>query len=136
MFRCFAFRHESNQPLVVFALGGDAAHLHASSLSRTVLSINLRGQKSVQTIITSEPVLPCKVMSSISSGSQPVGLKSHLCFTYAGMLLMEACTPLCAWRLLVFNGTRWGAQRPGFWQEAFFNGLRFDLRLVVLACLP
>ncbi|CAD5109596.1 LTA synthase family protein [Zestomonas carbonaria] len=65
-----------------------------------------------------------------------VTLKSHLTFTlYSGLALLVLYTLLRV-ALLAYNRDLIGDSPAAVFAEAFFNGLRFDLRLVVFACIP
>ena len=65
-----------------------------------------------------------------------IGLKHHLLFTAWSMLVLMAMYSLLRLALLVYNREQIGGATAAVLAEAFFNGLRFDLRLVVIACLP
>ncbi|GHU07271.1 membrane protein [Betaproteobacteria bacterium] len=52
------------------------------------------------------------------------------------MLLLMLMYSLLRLALLVYNREQIGGATAGVLAEAFFNGLRFDLRLVVVICLP
>lgn len=65
-----------------------------------------------------------------------VTLPHHLGFTVlSGLILLLLCTLLRA-ALLVYNRELIGDSPAAVFAEAFFNGLRFDLRLVVFVCAP
>jgi phosphoglycerol transferase MdoB-like AlkP superfamily enzyme len=65
-----------------------------------------------------------------------IGAKSHLFFTALSMLVLMAECSLLRFSLLVYNREQIGGAMPGELGEAFFNGLRFDLRLAVFAAIP
>jgi phosphoglycerol transferase MdoB-like AlkP superfamily enzyme len=65
-----------------------------------------------------------------------IGLKSHLFFTAAGALTLMLLHSLLRLALLAYNREQIGGTALATLAEAFFNGLRFDLRLTVLACVP
>jgi len=65
-----------------------------------------------------------------------IDLKHHLLFTASSMLVLMAMYSLLRLALLVYNREQIGGATAAILAEAFFNGLRFDLRLVVIACLP
>jgi len=52
------------------------------------------------------------------------------------MLVLMAMYSLLRLALLIYNREQIGGATASILAEAFFNGLRFDLRLVVTACLP
>ena len=52
------------------------------------------------------------------------------------MLVLMAMYSMLRLALLVYNREQIGGATAAILAEAFFNGLRFDLRLVVIACLP
>ncbi|WP_271408527.1 LTA synthase family protein [Pseudomonas sp. Q1-7] len=63
-------------------------------------------------------------------------VNSHLAFT-----LLSACALLLMYSLLrvallVYNSDQIGDSPVSVFVEAFYNGLRFDLRVVVFACVP
>ena len=70
------------------------------------------------------------------SGEQPIDLKSHLRFTAGSVLVLMVLYSLLRVALLVYNREQTGGATAADLAEAFFNGLRFDLRLAVWACLP
>ena len=76
------------------------------------------------------------VFSSPRSGEPPIDLKSHLRFTAGCVLVLMVLYSLLRVALLVYNREQTGGATAAVLAEAFFNGLRFDLRLVVWACLP
>lgn len=65
-----------------------------------------------------------------------IDLKHHLLFTASSMLVLMAMYSLLRLALLVYNREQIGGATAAILAEAFFNGLRFDLRLTVIACLP
>jgi phosphoglycerol transferase MdoB-like AlkP superfamily enzyme len=66
----------------------------------------------------------------------PIGLARHLAFTTLGAVVWMVLYSLLRLALLAHNSEQIGSTQAGDLREAFFNGLRFDLRLVVFACLP
>ncbi len=71
---------------------------------------------------------------SASHSFQP--LRSQLLFTlFSALALLVMYTGLRA-ALLVYNRELIGDTPPAVFAEAFYNGLRFDLRVVVYACAP
>lgn len=63
-------------------------------------------------------------------------VKSHLAFTLysaAALMLMYSLLRLA---LLVYNSDQIGDSPASVFAEAFYNGLRFDARVVVFACIP
>ncbi len=66
----------------------------------------------------------------------PSALKNHLCFTLSSMLALMAMYSLLRFALLFYNREQIGRATVDMLAEAFLNGLRFDLRLTVLGCLP
>lgn len=65
-----------------------------------------------------------------------IDLKSHLRFAAASIVVLMLMYSLLRLALLIYNREQIGGATPDILAEAFFNGLRFDLRLVVWACLP
>lgn len=63
-------------------------------------------------------------------------LTSHLAFTGASALLLMLMYSLLRLALLLYNQEQIGDTSTWVLAEAFLNGLRFDLRLVVYACAP
>ena len=63
-------------------------------------------------------------------------LKSHLAFTLLSALALLLIYALLRVALLVYNRELIGITPAASFAEAFFNGLRFDLRVVVYACIP
>ena len=72
---------------------------------------------------------------SLSVGRR-IGLKDHLLFTAAGLLTLMVMHSLLRLALLAYNREQIGGTSAEALAEAFFNGLRFDLRLAVFACIP
>lgn len=70
-----------------------------------------------------------------STGSR-IGLPQHLAFTALCTLALVVMYSLLRFALLVHNRELIGNTPGSAFAEAFLNGLRFDLRLVVLAILP
>ena len=69
-------------------------------------------------------------------GDRPIGLARHLLFTLGGALLLMLLYSLLRLALLIYNSEQIGATPAASLMEAFGNGLRFDLRLVVYGCAP
>ncbi|MBE2261111.1 MAG: LTA synthase family protein, partial [Burkholderiaceae bacterium] len=67
--------------------------------------------------------------------AQPT-LKSHLAFTLLGGAALLALYTLLRIALLVYNRELIGDTPSATFIEAFYNGLRFDVRLVVYALTP
>ena len=65
-----------------------------------------------------------------------IGLPQHIAYTLLAALLLLAMHALLRLALLLYNSEQVGATMGADLAEAFFNGLRFDLRLVALLCLP
>lgn len=65
-----------------------------------------------------------------------ISLKDHLVFTFASMLLLMVMYSILRLALLIYNSEKIGTASAEVIAEAFFNGLRFDLRLTVLGCVP
>ena len=63
-------------------------------------------------------------------------LTGHLAFTVASALLLMLMYSLLRLALLAYNHEQIGSTPLIQFVEAFANGLRFDLRLVVYACAP
>jgi phosphoglycerol transferase MdoB-like AlkP superfamily enzyme len=79
-----------------------------------------------------------KNTNQLSAGTKvpAIDLRGHLRFTAASMLLLMVMYSLLRLALLAYNSEQIGGATAGVLGEAFFNGLRFDLRLVVFGCLP
>ncbi|MEX6503317.1 LTA synthase family protein [Pseudomonas zhanjiangensis] len=73
--------------------------------------------------------------SSSSRLSHPT-LKSHLLFTLLSVLALLLVYSLLRAALLAYNHELIGSTPASAFAEAFYNGLRFDLRLAVFACAP
>ncbi len=71
-----------------------------------------------------------------NASTQPTDLMSHLRFTASSMLLLMLMYSLLRLALLVYNREQIGGASVSVLAEAFLNGLRFDLRLAVVGCLP
>ncbi|MGY4532567.1 phosphoglycerol transferase MdoB-like AlkP superfamily enzyme [Pseudomonas sp. TE3786] len=74
-----------------------------------------------------------------SSSASPRGtptLKSHLVFTFLTAVTFLVMYTLLRVALLVYNRELIGEDTFATFAEAFFNGMRFDLRVVVYACAP
>jgi phosphoglycerol transferase MdoB-like AlkP superfamily enzyme len=65
-----------------------------------------------------------------------ISLKNHLQFTLVSMLMLMVMYSILRLALLVYNSEQIGATPVSALGEAFFNGLRFDLRLVVWGISP
>ena len=77
---------------------------------------------------------PTAVQGTPHKASNP--LRSQLLFTlYSGLALLVMYTLLRV-ALLVYNRELIGDTPSAAFVEAFYNGLRFDLRVVVYACAP
>ncbi|WP_077525801.1 LTA synthase family protein [Metapseudomonas resinovorans] len=63
-------------------------------------------------------------------------VKSHLAFTLLSALALMLMYSLLRVALLVYNSDQIGDSPASVFVEAFFNGLRFDLRVVVFALVP
>ncbi len=63
-------------------------------------------------------------------------VKSHLAFTFLSALALLLMYTLLRVALLAYNRELIGVTPAATFAEAFFNGLRFDLRVVVYACVP
>ena len=77
---------------------------------------------------------PAKIPAA--SRAQAITLANHLAFTLSSMAVLMAMHSLLRLALLVYNREQIGGAAAGVVGEAFLNGLRFDLRLVVLGCIP
>ena len=86
------------------------------------------------------PPGPCNLQKKISvqadSKNIPADLKRHLHFAVWCLLLLMGMYSLLRLALLVYNRGQIGDASSAMLLEAFGNGLRFDLRLSVFACLP
>jgi len=71
-----------------------------------------------------------------SNAKEKLGLSEHLAFLFGSAALLVALLTLLRVALLLFNRELIGATAWTSLAEAFFNGLRFDLRLVVYICAP
>lgn len=69
-------------------------------------------------------------------GKPAIGLAQHLTFTLGSSLLLMLLYSLLRLALLAYNSEQIGDTPVATLAEAFGNGLRFDLRLVVYACVP
>ncbi|WP_429211600.1 LTA synthase family protein [Metapseudomonas resinovorans] len=63
-------------------------------------------------------------------------VKSHLVFTLLSAAALMVMYSLLRVALLVYNSDQIGDSPASVFVEAFYNGLRFDLRVVVFACVP
>jgi phosphoglycerol transferase MdoB-like AlkP superfamily enzyme len=63
-------------------------------------------------------------------------IKSHLAFTLASALALLVIYGLLRVALLVYNHELIGDTPVADFLEAFYNGMRFDLRVTVYACIP
>ena len=68
--------------------------------------------------------------------ARAIGVSQHLAFTAASALGFLALFALLRLGLLLYNRELIGATPVGSLFEAFFNGVRFDLRVVVYICMP
>ncbi|MGL4319135.1 MAG: LTA synthase family protein [Pseudomonas sp.] len=66
----------------------------------------------------------------------PLSIRSHLAFTFGSALALLLMYALLRLALLGYNHELIGTTPASQFVEAFINGLRFDLRLVVYACAP
>ncbi len=74
--------------------------------------------------------------SSSVSTRGPFTLKSHLLFTFSSAFALLVMYTLLRVALLVYNRELIGQDTVATFAEAFFNGMRFDLRVIVYACAP
>ncbi len=65
-----------------------------------------------------------------------IGLPQHLAYTLLSALMLLNLYALLRLALLAYNSELIGTTPASVFLEAFFNGLRFDLRLVVIALFP
>lgn len=63
-------------------------------------------------------------------------IASHLAFTAASALALLLMYSLLRGALLIYNRELMGDTPASTFVEAFYNGMRFDLRVVVYACIP
>ncbi len=63
-------------------------------------------------------------------------VKSHLAFTLLSAGALLVMYSLLRVALLAYNSDQIGDSPASVFAEAFYNGLRFDLRVVVFACIP
>ncbi|WP_300654287.1 LTA synthase family protein [Pseudomonas sp.] len=73
--------------------------------------------------------------SSAALRARPT-LQSHLVFTLLSAMALLLIYALLRVALLVYNSELIGVTPAVSFAEAFLNGLRFDLRVVVYACIP
>lgn len=73
--------------------------------------------------------------SPVASTIRPT-LSSHLAFTVLSALLLMLMYSLLRGTLLLYNRELIGDTPLSSFIEAFYNGMRFDLRVVVYACIP
>ncbi len=75
--------------------------------------------------------------ASTPASAQPsIGLPQHLAYTLLGTTLLLGMHALLRLALLLNNREQAATAMAGDLAEAFINGLRFDLRLVAMLCLP
>ncbi len=77
-----------------------------------------------------------RVESPSPSRAQAPSLLKHLAFTLLSALVLLAMFSLLRVALLAYNHELIGSTSAESFAEAFGNGVRFDLRVVVFACLP
>lgn len=75
-------------------------------------------------------------LHSDRSPATSIGLRQHLAFTLGAALALLLLFALMRLALLLFNRELAAAVPAGALLDAFGVGLRFDLRLVVIACAP
>ena len=63
-------------------------------------------------------------------------IASHLTFTAFSALALLLMYSLLRGALLIYNRELMGDTPASTFVEAFYNGMRFDLRVVVYACIP
>ncbi len=80
--------------------------------------------------------IPLASRSEKRSRQVPVSLRDHLRFTASSMLALMVMYSVLRLALLIYNREQIGSTAAGVLAEAFLNGLRFDLRLVIVASLP
>lgn len=73
---------------------------------------------------------------SPTSRHRHIGLPQHLAYTLLGALLLLGMHALLRLALLLYNHEQAAVAMTTDLAEAFFNGLRFDLRLIAMLCLP
>lgn len=73
--------------------------------------------------------------SSASPSIRPT-IASHLTFTAFSALALLLMYSLLRGALLIYNRELMGDTPASTFVEAFYNGMRFDLRVVVYACIP
>ena len=74
--------------------------------------------------------------ASTARPTVPVSIGSHLAFLLGSVLCMLLLFALARAGLLAYNQAMIGQTPLASFIEAFFNGARFDLRLIVYLCLP
>jgi phosphoglycerol transferase MdoB-like AlkP superfamily enzyme len=80
--------------------------------------------------------LPARADVTPTSVSTRIGLSEHLAFLFGSAALLMLLLTLLRLLLLLFNRELLGDTSWLTLAEAFANGLRFDLRLVVYVCAP
>jgi len=79
---------------------------------------------------------PLPVDAAASHGQARIGLTEHLTFIVSSAALLMLLLSLLRLALLLFNYELIGDTAWSSLTQAFANGLRFDLRLVVFICAP
>src|SRR5690554_451284 len=74
--------------------------------------------------------------STVCVPKQKTTLSSHLLFTTASIILWLILLTVLRGLLLAYNHEMLGSTSSADLLEAFSNGLRFDLRLIVYVCIP
>jgi len=79
---------------------------------------------------------PLPAVTPRSATSSHIGLRQHLSFMFASATLLLVLMSFLRLALLLFNHELIGNTSWPTLFEAFFNGIRFDLRLTVYICAP
>lgn len=80
--------------------------------------------------------MPQPAPTSKTRPAPPIGLRQHLAFMLASVVLLLVLMSLLRLALLLFNHELIGTTDGASLAEAFVNGVRFDLRLAVYICAP
>lgn len=83
-----------------------------------------------------QPGVSDNVLSSASSGLFTPTIRSHLAFTLLSALTFLLLFTVLRAALFIYNSEQIGSATRHDFIEAFINGVRFDLRVTVFACLP
>lgn len=76
------------------------------------------------------------MLSTSTTDSQKISTSDHVLFTLAGAIVLLITLFLLRLLLLIYNFELTGDIPIGSIVESFFNGFRFDLRVVTYLCIP